>query len=58
MITQEQFINLYTNKIKRQGASDLLEWLKKTDFCTAPASSKYHLACKGGLVQHSVNVYL
>lgn len=58
MITQDQFVNLYTNKIKRQGAADLLEWLKKSDFFTAPASTKYHLACKGGLAQHSVNVYL
>lgn len=57
MNKQEQFITLYINTIKRQGASDLLEWLKKSDFFTAPASTKYHLACKGGLVQHSMNVY-
>lgn len=58
MVTQEQFINLYTDKIKRQGAAELLEWLKKSDFFTAPASSKYHLNVSGGLMQHSVNVYL
>ena len=34
-----------------------MEWLQKTDFFTAPASSKYHCACRGGLVQHSVSVY-
>lgn len=34
-----------------------MEWLSKTDFFTAPASTKYHCACEGGLVSHSVNVY-
>ena len=34
-----------------------MEWLEKTDFFTAPASTKFHGACAGGLVQHSVNVY-
>ena len=29
----------------------------QTDFFTAPASTKYHLSEKGGLLQHSLNVY-
>lgn len=33
-----------------------LEWLKKTDYLTSPASTKYHAAYPGGLFDHSVNV--
>ena len=35
----------------------LIEWLDTTDFFTAPASTKYHGAYEGGLVEHSLNVY-
>lgn len=42
----------------RPGMENLVEWIEqKTDFYTAPASTKYHLACKGGLAQHSMNVF-
>jgi hypothetical protein len=42
----------------RPGMERLLDWIEnKTDFYTAPASTKYHLACEGGLAQHSLNVY-
>lgn len=44
-------------KIKRPGAEKLLAWLETTDFYTAPASTRYHLARPGGLVEHSLNVY-
>ena len=54
---KEQFINTYKEQIKRDGALELLEWLEKSDFFTAPASTKYHLAYAGGLVEHSFNVY-
>lgn len=33
------------------------EFLENSDFFTAPASTKFHLHCKGGLCQHSLNVY-
>ena len=42
MTPQEEFIAIYQEHITRQGADELLEWLKRTDFFTAPASSKYH----------------
>lgn len=32
-------------------------WLCDSDFFTAPCSTVFHLACKGGLAQHSLNVY-
>ncbi len=54
---KEEFIAIYQEKIRREGGAALLEWLQKTDFFTAPASSKFHCACPGGLVQHSVSVY-
>ena len=31
--------------------------LDESGFYDAPASSKFHLSCKGGLLEHSVNVY-
>ena len=46
MTPQEEFIEIYNKYITRQGADELLEWLKRTDFFTAPASSKYHCACE------------
>lgn len=54
---KKEFIEIYKSNITRAGSAELLEWLCKTDFFTAPASTKYHCACEGGLVQHSVNVY-
>lgn len=43
-------------KVKRPGMDKLLEYIQKSDFYKAPASTKYHLACPGGLLQHSLNV--
>lgn len=54
---KEKFIEAYTTAITRQGSKELLDWLLKTDFFTAPASSKYHSAYEGGLCEHSLNVY-
>lgn len=64
MLTNEQiennkkeYIEIFTKKIKRQGSLDLLEFLKKSDFFVAPASTKYHSAFEGGLCSHSLFVY-
>lgn len=54
---KQKFIELFKSTIKRDGADKLLEWLEKTDFFTAPASSKFHSNCEGGLCMHSLNVY-
>lgn len=52
------FLAVYSSTIKRDGAAAMLYWLdSKTDFFTAPASGKYHLAQPGGLAVHSLNVY-
>lgn len=53
----EQFEAIYQEHITRAGSQELLEWLQKTDFFTAPASTKFHCACPFGLVRHSLSVY-
>lgn len=59
MTDRERFIEIYTKNIKREGADKLLEYLcsDACDFFTAPASTRYHGAYKGGLLEHSLNVY-
>lgn len=42
---------------KRPGVKDLVAWLEGTDFIYAPASTRYHSAHQGGLLEHSLNVY-
>lgn len=51
------FKQLVKDFIHRDGIDELMDMLEKTDFYSAPASSKYHEAYEGGLVEHSVNVY-
>lgn len=57
MSYKEEFLEIFRENIKREGAEGLLEWLNKTDFFTAPASSRFHCACEQGLVIHSLSVY-
>ncbi len=57
MTKAERFKVIYYDQITREGALELLEQLERTDFFTAPASTKYHGAYPGGLVEHSLNVY-
>ncbi len=54
---KETFEKIYTENVKREGADKLLEYIRKSDFYTAPASSKYHGNYEGGLLEHSINVY-
>lgn len=53
----ECFKEIFQTQINRPGADKLLEWLESTDFFAAPASTKYHGAYEGGLVEHSLNAY-
>lgn len=57
MTDKERFIQIYKEKIMREGSDKLLEFLEKSDFFTAPASTRYHNAFEGGLLRHSLNVY-
>lgn len=53
----ERFRSIMAN-VKRPGIDKLMEFIeKKSDFYTAPASTRFHLSCEGGLLQHSLNVY-
>ncbi len=54
---KQQFCEIFYDKIERDGAEELLNFLERSDFFEAPASTKNHSAYKGGLCQHSINVY-
>ena len=54
---KQEFLSVYRQNIKRDGADRLLEWLLETDFFEAPASTRYHGSYPGGLAEHSLNVY-
>lgn len=54
---KEEFLRIARENVKRDGLEELLKFLESTDFFTAPCSTKFHLAEKGGLCQHSLNVY-
>ena len=43
-------------KVNRPGIEKLLNYIHSSDFYRAPTSTKYHLSCPGGLLQHSLNV--
>lgn len=55
---KETFCTLL-RQIRRDGAKidDLIKKLESSDFFYAPASTKYHNSVKGGLCDHSLNVY-
>lgn len=56
---QEQW-NIYKELLlstKRPNIEKLIQWLDESDFKYAPASTQYHNSFRGGLLQHSLNVY-
>ncbi len=58
MNNKDKFIEIYKACINREGADAFLEYLlEKTDFFVAPASTRFHGAYEGGLLEHSLNVY-
>ena len=54
--TKNQIISLL-KKVNRDGIDRLIEFLEKTDYFTAPASTRFHSNYEGGLADHSLNVY-
>lgn len=52
---KRKFMGMYS-QIKRDGSAEMMKWLEKSDFFTAPASTRFHGSCPGGLVAHSNNV--
>lgn len=53
---ESRFIEL-TKSIDRDGIDRLLKFLEKSDFFTAPASTRFHCSIPSGLLIHSLNVY-
>ncbi len=53
---KEEFINLL-KQIHREGMEALIEFLERSDFFEAPASTRFHGCHKGGLLEHSMKVY-
>ena len=54
---KQAFLDIFQEFVHRPGAAKLLEWMETTDFFTAPASTRFHAAYEGGLLEHSLNVY-
>ena len=54
---KKEFLEIFQQKVSRDGADAFLEWLERTDFFTAPASTRFHCAFPGGLCYHSLMVY-
>ncbi len=52
---KKNFIKLLLST-KRNGIENVIEWLEKTDFYQAPASTMFHGNNEGGLLEHSMNV--
>ena len=53
---KEEFIELL-RQTKREGMEDVINFLEKSDFFKAPASTRYHGNYEGGLLEHSMKVY-
>lgn len=54
---KKEFTSLYNRAFAgRAGADHFYRFLEEIGFFEAPASTKYHLCCPGGLCRHTVNV--
>lgn len=55
---KKRFLELISS-IKNEDAdiAGLVKWLEKSDFFTAPATTRYHGSYAGGLCAHSLRVY-
>ncbi len=53
---EEKIIELLKST-KREGVDEIINFLEKTDFFKAPASTRFHGNYEGGLLEHSMKVY-
>ena len=53
---KEEFLNLLRST-NRENIEDLIEFIVKTDFFEAPASTRFHGSREHGLLEHSLKVY-
>lgn len=54
---KKRFFDLIKQNVNRPGIEELMEWISKSDFFVAPASTKFHSAVEGGLCDHSLKAY-
>ena len=54
---KQKYLDLIKYNIHREGIENLVDYLTKSDFFTAPASTRYHSCYEGGLCRHSINVF-
>lgn len=54
---KQRFFEIMRQNVQRDGREGLLEWLGNTDFFEAPASTRFHCACRHGLAMHSLSVF-
>lgn len=52
-----KFLKYIKTYITRDGVDSLIEFIESSDAKEAPSSTKYHMSCKGGNIQHSLNVF-
>ena len=51
----KQLVIGFLDSVERD-TTKIIEYMEKTDYFKAPASTMFHLNENGGLVQHSLNV--
>lgn len=56
-LNESRFLFILRDKVTRSGIEDLIAWLERSDFFTAPSSTRFHGNYDGGLCEHSLNVY-
>jgi hypothetical protein len=59
-LSQDEKISYFETKLRetnREGIESVIDFLKRTDFYTAPSSTSYHSNYDGGLLDHSILVY-
>ncbi len=56
MNNKEEFLKILRS-VDRPGIEELISWLESTSFFEDPASSRFHGNWKGGLCEHSLQVY-
>lgn len=54
---RQQYLDYCREYIQRDGLESLLAYIDRTDFFTAPSSTKFHLNTPGGLCKHCINVF-
>jgi len=59
-MNREKMIQRYEElleSVSRDGMDRLMDFIRKSDFYTAPASTRFHGSYEGGLLEHSLSVY-